>query len=141
MTVEQPRRQDGSAGMLITASSGRRMSDYRRPDSRIAQAVWMRSAMRDRCSTSAQEPGTTSPSTATTAVEPSASMRPASGLLRPAIDAVAESLPSRPQFRCGDDDFSVHQWGSHRGLMETVAPPAVLSILTCDPDLLDRLVC
>lgn len=40
MSTGRPRRQDGSAGDADYGVIGKTYSDYRRPDPRIARAVW-----------------------------------------------------------------------------------------------------
>lgn len=143
MTAEQSRKQDGSAGDADYGVIGKTYSDYRRPDPRIAQAVWdalgdARTVLNVGAGAGNYEPIDRD----VTAIEPSASMRaqrPAS--LGVAIDAVAESLPFPDDaFDAAMTTFSVHQWGDlTAGLAEVrrvTRGPIV--ILTCDPDLLDR---
>ncbi|MEV0611475.1 methyltransferase domain-containing protein [Polymorphospora rubra] len=143
MTAEQQRRQDGSAGDADYGVIGKTYSDYRRPDSRIAQAVWdalgdARTVLNVGAGAGSYEPTDRE----VTAVEPSASMRsqrPAT--ISAAIDAVAESLPfPDDSFDAAMTTFSVHQWGNlAAGLSEirrVTRGPIV--ILTCDPNLLDR---
>ncbi|MFT4234512.1 MAG: class I SAM-dependent methyltransferase [Microbacterium sp.] len=143
MTAEQLRKQDGSAGDADYGVISKTYSDYRRPDPRIAQAVWdalgdARTVLNVGAGAGNYEPTDRD----VTAVEPSASMRnqrPAA--LSVAIDAVAESLPFPDNsFDAAMTTFSVHQWGDlTAGLAEirrVTRGPVV--ILTCDPDLLDR---
>ncbi|SJN37344.1 transcriptional regulator, MerR family [Microbacterium esteraromaticum] len=143
MTVEQSRKQDGSAGDADYGVIGKTYSDYRRPDSRIAQAVWdalgdARTVLNVGAGAGNYEPIDRD----VTAVEPSASMRAQrADFLSTAIDAVAESLPFPDDtFDAAMTTFSVHQWGDlTAGLAEirrVTRGPVV--ILTCDPDLLDR---
>ena len=135
--------QDGSAGDVDYGVIGRTYSDYRRPDPRIAQAVWnglgdARTVLNVGAGAGGYEPADRD----VTAVEPSASMRaqrPAS--LTTAIDATAESLPFPDDaFDAAMTTFSVHQWGDlAAGLAEVrrvTRGPIV--ILTCDPDLVHR---
>lgn len=143
MNVERTRRQDGSAGDADYGVIGKSYSDFRRPDSRIAKAVWealgdARTVLNVGAGAGSYEPVDRD----VTAVEPSAVMRaqrPDS--LRAAIDAVAESLPFPDDFfDAAMTTFSVHQWGDlAAGLAEIrrVARGPVV-ILTCDPDRLER---
>lgn len=143
VTENHTRKQDGSAGDADYGVIGKTYSDYRRPDSRIAQAVWdalgnARTVLNVGAGAGSYEPTDRD----VTAVEPSASMRsqrPVS--LRPAVDGVAESLPFPDKsFDAAMTTFSVHQWRDlAAGLAEVrrvTRGPIV--ILTCDPDLLDR---
>lgn len=140
---EAQRSRDGSAGDADYGVIGRTYSDFRRPDPRIAQAVWdalgdARSVLNVGAGAGNYEPTDRE----VIAVEPSASMRsqrPA-GLV-PAVDAVAEALPfPDDHFDASMTTFSVHQWANlDAGLAEmrrVTRGPVV--ILTCDPDLLGR---
>ena len=141
--AERRRSHDGSAGDADYGVISRTYSDFRRPDPRIAQAVWdalgdARSVLNVGAGAGNYEPADRE----VTAVEPSASMRsqrPA-GLV-PAMDGVAEALPFPDgHFDASMTTFSVHQWSNlEAGLAEmrrVTRGPVV--ILTCDPDLLDR---
>ena len=143
MTAEQFRKQDGSAGDADYGVIGNTYSDYRRPDPRIAQAVWdalgdARTVLNVGAGAGSYEPTDRD----VTAIEPSASMRKQRPtVLSRAIDAVAESLPFPDNsFDAAMTTFSVHQWGDlTAGLAEirrVTRGPVV--ILTCDPHLLDR---
>ena len=139
---EAQRSRDGSAGDADYGVIGKTYSDFRRPDPRIAEAVWdalgdAQSVLNVGAGAGNYEPTDRE----VTAVEPSASMRsqrPA-GLV-PAVDAVAEALPfPDDHFDASMTTFSVHQWANlDAGLVEmrrVTRGPVV--ILTCDPDLLD----
>ena len=143
MTAEQFRKQDGSAGDADYGVIGKTYADYRRPDPRIAQAVWdalgdARTVLNVGAGAGSYEPTDRD----VTAIEPSASMRKQRPtVLSRAIDAVAESLPFPDNsFDAAMTTFSVHQWGDlTAGLAEirrVTRGPVV--ILTCDPHLLDR---
>ncbi len=143
MSTENPRAQDGSAGDADYGAIGKTYSDYRRPDPRIAQAVWAalgdaRTVLNVGAGAGSYEPTDRS----VTAVEPSATMRAQrSSALSVAINAVAESLPfADNSFDAAMTTFSVHQWGNlGAGLAEirrVTRGPVVF--LTCDPELLDR---
>lgn len=139
----KPRAADGSAGDADYGVIGSSYSAFRRPDSRIARAVW--DALGDASTVLNVGAGTGSyepTGRVVTAVEPSATMRrqrPSS--LVPARNAVAESLPFPDgSFDASMTTFSIHQWADlEKGLSEmrrVTRGPVV--ILTCDPDLLDR---
>ncbi len=137
------RAQDGSAGDADYGAIGKTYSDYRRPDPRIAKAVWDGLGDADTVLNVGAGAGNYEPADrAVTAVQPSESMRsqrPAS--LAPAVDAVAEALPfPDDSFDASMTTFSVHQWADlHAGLAEmrrVTRGPVV--ILTCDPELLHR---
>lgn len=143
VTAEQPRKQDGSAGDADYGVIGQTYSDYRRPDPRIAQAVWEALGDAHTVLNVGAGAGSYEPTDReVTAIEPSANMRnqrPAT--LSVAINAVAESLPFPDNsFDAAMTTFSVHQWGDlAAGLSEirrVTRGPVV--ILTCDPDLLDH---
>lgn len=137
------RTADGSAGDADYGVIGRSYSDFRRPDPRLARAVWdalgdATTVLNVGAGAGSYEPTDRS----VTAVEPSESMRrqrPPS--LVPAIDGVAEALPfPDDSFDASMTTFSVHQWADlEAGLAElrrVTRGPVI--ILTCDPDLLHR---
>lgn len=139
----EPRRRDGSAGDADYGLIGHGYSGFRRPDPRIARAVWdalgdARSVLNVGAGAGSYEPTDRD----VLAVEPSASMRRQRPVhLAPAVDAVAEALPfPDDHFDASMTTFSVHQWANlDAGLAEmrrVTRGPVV--ILTCDPDLLDR---
>jgi SAM-dependent methyltransferase len=133
------RQSDGSAGDANYGTIGKRYSDYRQPEPRIA--AFINEALGEAATVlnvgagaGSYEPNDRQ----VTAVEPSASMRaqrPAH--LSVAIDAVAESLPFPDRhFDAAMGTFTIHQWPDLKaGLSEmrrvTRGPVA---ILTCDPD-------
>lgn len=143
MAADERRRQDGSAGDADYGVIGKTYSDYRRPDPRIAKAVWdalgdARTVLNVGAGAGSYEPLDRD----VTAIEPSSSMRAQRpDALSAAIDASAESLPFADNtFDAAMTTFSVHQWGDlAAGLTEmrrVTRGPVV--ILTCDPDLVDR---
>jgi len=133
------RQSDGSAGDANYGTIGKRYSDYRQPEPRIAAFIHealgdARTVLNVGAGAGSYEPT----DRAVTAVEPSASMRaqrPAH--LSVAIDAVAENLPFPDKhFDAAMGTFTIHQWPDLKaGLREmrrvTRGPVA---ILTCDPD-------
>lgn len=137
------RARDGSAGDADYGVIGGTYSEHRRPDARIAQAVWdalgdARTVLNVGAGAGSYEPSDRE----VMAVEPSASMRgqrPPSRVA--AIDAVAESLPfADDSFDAAMTTFSVHQWADPAGglaeMRRVTRGPVV--ILTCDPGLLPR---
>ncbi|APR80281.1 transcriptional regulator, MerR family protein [Minicystis rosea] len=137
------RHSDGSAGDANYGAIGKRYSDYRKPEPRIAAMIGealgdARKVLNVGAGAGSYEPEDRE----VTAVEPSASMRaqrPAH--LAVAIDATAESLPfADDQFDASMATFTVHQWSDlDKGLRELrrVTRGPVL-ILTCDPDEVQR---
>lgn len=137
------RKADGSAGDADYGDIAAGYAQYRRPDRRIAAAIWdafgdARTIVNVGAGAGSYEPTDRE----VTAVEPSAQMRAQRPLDRAhAIDATAESLPfADDSFDAALASFTVHQWRDlPKGLRElrrvTTGPVVVL---TCDPASLDR---
>ncbi len=139
------RMADGSAGDANYATIGEAYTQYRRPDPRIGAAIAEALGAAGTVLNVGAGAGSYEPADRdVTPVEPSASMRakrPAG--LPAAVDATAEHLPFDDNaFDAAMTTFSVHQWGDLRaGLQElrrVTRGPVV--ILTCDPDLVRRLL-
>jgi SAM-dependent methyltransferase len=138
------RKADGSAGDADYGTIGRGYASFRQPEPAIAALIARalgpaRTVLNVGAGAGSYEPSYRD----VTPVEPSASMRaqrPAH--LAAAIDAVAESLPfPHGHFDAAMTTFSVHQWTRlEDGLREmrrvTRGP---LIVLSCDPDLVQRL--
>jgi SAM-dependent methyltransferase len=125
---------DGSAGDVDYAALADGYRDYRRPDPRIRSVIVAalgdaRSVLNVGAGAGSYEPIDRQ----VTAVEPSASMRAQRPAGRPAVDAMAESLPfADDSFDASMTTFSVHQWADlEAGLREmrrvTRGPVIVLS--------------
>ncbi|MGW4700250.1 class I SAM-dependent methyltransferase [Streptomyces sp. NPDC004285] len=134
------RTQDGSAGDVDYGAVGSGYSAYRRPDSRVAQAIAEAlGGARTVVNVGAGAGSYESAARAVTAVEPSESMRAQRpGRLTPAVDAVAEDLPfADDAFEGAMTLFSVHQWSDVaaglREMRRVTHGPVV--VLTCDPRL------
>jgi hypothetical protein len=126
------------AGDVDYARIARRYDRYRRPDPRIAEAIW--SALGDAetvLNVGAGAGGYEPADRAVTAVEPSAAMRARRPADRPAaIDTDAAALPfADDAFAAAMAIFTVHQWrdlAAGLGELRRVTRGPVV-ILTCDP--------
>ncbi|MFE1908137.1 class I SAM-dependent methyltransferase [Streptomyces gardneri] len=138
------RTQDGSAGDVDHGAIGSGHASYRRPDSRVAQAIaealgGARTVVDVGAGAGAGAGSYESAARAVTAVEPSESMRARRPVrLTPAVDAVAEDLPfADDAFEGAMTLFSVHQWSDVtaglREMRRVTRGPVV--VLTCDPRL------
>ncbi|MFC9588932.1 class I SAM-dependent methyltransferase [Streptomyces sp. NPDC056944] len=134
------RTQDGSAGDVDYSAVGSGYASYRRPDSRVAQAIAEAlGGARTVINIGAGAGSYESAARAVTAVEPSESMRAQRPVrLTPAVDAVAEDLPfADDAFEGAMTLFSVHQWSDVtaglREMRRVTHGPVV--VLTCDPRL------
>jgi SAM-dependent methyltransferase len=133
---------DGSAGDVDYSPLASGYSSYRQPDPQIEEAI--RSALGNAGTVLNVGAGAGSyePTDRTViAVEPSASMRAQRPADRPAIDAIAESLPfDNAVFDASMSTFSVHQWRDvEAGLAEmrrVTRGPVV--ILTGDPETIEQ---
>ena len=134
----------GSTGDTDYGLIGTSYSRYRRPDPRLAAAVaaalgGARTVLNIGAGAGSYEPKDRT----VTAVEPSAAMRAQRLASMPAVDATAEALPFPDgSFDAAMSTFSVHQWhdlvAGLREVRRVTRGPVV--VLTCDPQLLDRLV-
>ncbi|MFD3998495.1 class I SAM-dependent methyltransferase [Streptomyces sp. NPDC058548] len=134
------RTQDGSAGDVDYSAIGSGYASYRRPDSRVAQAIAEAlGGARTVINVGAGAGSYESAAGAVTAVEPSESMRAQRPVrLTAAVDAVAEDLPfADDAFEGAMTLFSVHQWSDVaaglREMRRVTHGPVV--VLTCDPRL------
>jgi Methyltransferase domain len=140
---DMQRHRDGSAGDANYGVIGRRYTDFRRPDPRIADLIETVLADAQTVLNVGAGAGSYEPRNRDViAVEPSSAMRSQRAAhLSPAIDATAESLPfPDASFDASMSTFSVHQWkdldAGLRRLRRVTRGPIV--IMTCEPDELDR---
>jgi Methyltransferase domain len=140
---DMQRHRDGSAGDANYGVVGRRYTDFRRPDPRIADLIETVLADAQTVLNVGAGAGSYEPRNRDViAVEPSSAMRSQRAAhLSPAIDATAESLPfPDASFDASMSTFSVHQWkdldAALRQLRRVTRGPIV--IMTCEPDELDR---
>jgi SAM-dependent methyltransferase len=126
---------DGSAGDVDYARLAGGYSTYRQADPRIERAIWDSLGNAATILNVGAGAGSYEPVyLEVTAVEPSSSMRAQRPVGRPAVDAVAESLPFEDDsFDASMATFSVHQWSDvEAGLAElrrvTRGPVVILSV-------------